>query len=387
MASVKKREGYGWEVRYIDPATGKRPSKTFELKKDADAYKRKVQREIEDGIHLATPKQMTVRDVCEKYIEEADARASRGEIGKFRAKRIALMVRGRICPIIGHVVFKEITPAQVDDLYAQLCKRLQPFVARDTLSNLGTIERFAVRRRYLLTTPVATAARDIKRVKPTRIREFSRDQVMDLLALALQKPKHKSERQAAMLACFVHLAACCGLRIGECRALDWTSVDLEAGMLTISRNMLEDGELKTTKTPAGVRDVPMPAHLTEMLSLWRQRFMVETPDKLVFPSKTGGPMWERGIRRNWYDLLKATGLFDPNDVFHFHSLRHFAGSWWLHNGMAIQDVSRQLGHSDAAITLRVYAHSVSRLEDRRAAMCAMGGQLLRLSDAQVTQAA
>ena len=67
MASVARRPGkdkkgnpYGWTVRYIDPATGKRPCATFALKKDADAYKRKVEREIEDGLHVVASDQMTV---------------------------------------------------------------------------------------------------------------------------------------------------------------------------------------------------------------------------------------------------------------------------------------------------------------------------------------
>ena len=38
----------------------------------------------------------------------------------------------------------------------------------------------------------------------------------------------------------------------------------------------------------------------------------------------------------------------------FHSLRHTAASRWLHSGVGIAQVSRLLGHADAAFTLRVY---------------------------------
>src|SRR5579862_5410584 len=59
MATVTKRtwEHQGktkaaWSVRYFD-RTGSRRGKTFELKKDADAYRRKVENEVEAGMHIA----------------------------------------------------------------------------------------------------------------------------------------------------------------------------------------------------------------------------------------------------------------------------------------------------------------------------------------------
>jgi integrase len=46
----------------------------------------------------------------------------------------------------------------------------------------------------------------------------------------------------------------------------------------------------------------------------------------------------------------------------FHDLRHTAGTLALHQGMPLHTVSKMLGHSDPAMTLRRYAHV---LEDMR----------------------
>lgn len=40
----------------------------------------------------------------------------------------------------------------------------------------------------------------------------------------------------------------------------------------------------------------------------------------------------------------------------FHSLRHTHASWLIANGCDIKTVSERLGHSDVAVTLKVYGH-------------------------------
>jgi integrase len=44
----------------------------------------------------------------------------------------------------------------------------------------------------------------------------------------------------------------------------------------------------------------------------------------------------------------------------FHKLRHAFASLLLYKGKDIAEVSRLLGHSDCAITLKVYSHFVPR---------------------------
>ena len=46
----------------------------------------------------------------------------------------------------------------------------------------------------------------------------------------------------------------------------------------------------------------------------------------------------------------------------FHALRHTAATLALRAGVPVHVVSRRLGHKDAAITLRVYAHVLADME-------------------------
>jgi integrase len=61
---------------------------------------------------------------------------------------------------------------------------------------------------------------------------------------------------------------------------------------------------------------------------------------------------ESNVRKAFNRLLDAAGLHRRGP----HQTRHTFASLLLQEGAPITYVSRQLGHKDAAITLRVYAH-------------------------------
>lgn len=390
MASVRRRPGtdkngqpYGWQVRWIDPATGKRPSETFKLKKDADAFLRKVEREIEDGVHISKDKAVTVAEVCRRYVEAAEAREQRREIGACRLIQINIMVDKHIVPRIGEKLFHEVGAAEIDRLYNTMTKDVSPFYARMIVSNLATIERWASRQGFVKTALITSAVKGIRGVKPPRIEEFTTEQLATILSHVLKRSAPR-RRYAALVACFVHLAACCGLRLGEISALDRDSILLDRKLLRIRRNRTVHGEVKGPKSAAGNRDVPIPDHLCEMLTRWLDSYYEQNEGGFVFTTYTGQPIAPTNIRHGWHVVLKECGLYREGAVFHFHALRHFSGSWWLDNGMPIQDVALQLGHASASTTLAIYAHTVSKVASRQAAMTQMGRLLLPATDTSVT---
>jgi integrase len=64
--------------------------------------------------------------------------------------------------------------------------------------------------------------------------------------------------------------------------------------------------------------------------------------------------------RSFKRYLEEAGI--PTDV-RFHDLRHTAGTLALRQGMPLHAVSKMLGHSDPAMTLRRYAHVLEDMED------------------------
>lgn len=393
MASVSKRRWThngvtkeAWTVRYSDGAGG-RPSKQFDTKKKADAFKRKVEREIEDGTLVGPGASLTVSDVCARYITDAERRQEREEISQLHVIKVSRFVRLHIVPAIGSVVFKELRAEDVDKLHHALRATMQPHCARQVLGFLATVERFANRHRYCLTNPVAAALRGIRNAPQPRIREFTLDEASAVLRTVLEKRENRKIRHAAMFACLVHISACCGLRIGEMLALPWSGVDLDTGTITVRHSLNALLEIKGPKSKAGNREVPVPAHVVAMLRTWRAQHAKPNEWDLVFTTTAGKKVFNRNVNRAWSDLLRDAGVLVPGDPHHFHALRHFAGSWWLHNGLAIADVSRLMGHANPGITMGVYAHVISKPEDRHSAVTAIGAKLAAIPDARATQIA
>ena len=80
---------------------------------------------------------------------------------------------------------------------------------------------------------------------------------------------------------------------------------------------------------------------------------------LVFPNTRGKVRQRDSVMRSLRRFLEEAG--PPVDVC-FHDLRHTAGILALGQGIPLHTVSKMLGHSDPAMTLRRYAHV---LEDMR----------------------
>ena len=81
---------------------------------------------------------------------------------------------------------------------------------------------------------------------------------------------------------------------------------------------------------------------------------------LVFPNTKGKIRRRDSVMRSLRVFLEKAGL--PVDV-RFHDLRHTAGTLALRQGVPLHTVSRMLGHSDPAMTLRRYAHVLEDMED------------------------
>lgn len=80
---------------------------------------------------------------------------------------------------------------------------------------------------------------------------------------------------------------------------------------------------------------------------------------LVVPNARGKIRRRDCAVRSFKRSLEEAGI--PSEV-RFHDLRQTAGTLALRQGMPLHAVSKMLGHSDPAMTLRRYAHV---LEDMR----------------------
>jgi integrase len=147
----------------------------------------------------------------------------------------------------------------------------------------------------------------------------------------------------------VLFAAATGLRPGEWLALEHRDVDRESQVVYVRRTF-RNGRIKTPKTKASVRAVPLQAIALAALDELRR------PDPeclLLFPSANGGYFDLHNFRnRSWRPAQKAAGITPLRRVY---DLRHTFATFALRAGISTFDLSRYMGTSLGMID-RHYGH-------------------------------
>jgi integrase len=122
-------------------------------------------------------------------------------------------------------------------------------------------------------------------------------------------------------------AASTGARAGEQWAVRWRDVSFDRGELDISRRVDAYGDEGAPKSVAGVRTVPLSAHLVSMLKAWKLKSKFSGLDDLIFPNRHGRHLGHDNlIKRQFLPLLDELKTVKR---FNWHGLRHFAVSCWI----------------------------------------------------------
>ncbi len=117
--------------------------------------------------------------------------------------------------------------------------------------------------------------------------------------------------------------------------------------------------LATPKSPASVRDVPLPVFLSEALE---SRITERSPTDVLCRTSRGNPIRRDYFNTNiWKPAAKAAKL-QPDTTF--HDLRHTFASTALAAGVPISKVSRWLGHESITTTVDLYGHLVPEASQR-----------------------
>ena len=228
----------------------------------------------------------------------------------------------------------------------------------------------------------------VKATKPPRlIRKekvfLSPAQAQRLLAVA-EKGSYYVDKTTAdpgqlyLLRCYavlIRLALVTGMRRGELLGLTWPCV----GTDTISIRYQEQYSPKkgyylgTPKTQTSIRTIRLDCTTLKVLNDWRyyQQAYAEqlgnqfqNPHQLVLTNAFGAFVHPDNFRcRHWAAMCKAADL--PKGCT-LHSLRHTAATLMLQAGVDIKTCAQRLGHANATMLLKVYAHVLSE-NDAKAA--------------------
>jgi integrase len=114
--------------------------------------------------------------------------------------------------------------------------------------------------------------------------------------------------------------------------------------------------IQAVKSDASSADVPMPPQLEKQIKEYLGSNSYHQNDLgLLFINKRGRPFNANKLRTQvLHPLLAKLGIERGG----FHSMRHGATSSLLADGATPAVVQKQLRHSDARITLRIYGHVI-----------------------------
>jgi integrase len=379
--SVRKRtwrnrdgsQGEAWIVAYTDYA-GKRRIRSFQKKREADAYHASVATDLRSGVHVPDSQSITVAEAGRLWLQSCEAAGlERSTVDYYRQH-----LDRHIVPLIGTVKLSRLSVPMVREFEDTLLQDRSPAMLRKARTSLGSLLTDA-QERGLVGQNVVRALRARRR------------RGKDAHADARQKRKLRAgvdipspAEIRAIIAALVDLdrralvltAIFTGLRSSELRGLRWEDVDLNRGELHVRQRADRYKAIGKLKSAAGERVVPLTPMLINTLRKWRLACPKGEPG-LVFPDSDGGVEgYNDATQRALIPAMLAAGVTVPGKggvaaakYGGWHSLRHFYASWCINRrvdgGLELPPkmVQERLGHASITITMDVYGHLFPRADD------------------------
>ncbi|HKF64672.1 MAG TPA: site-specific integrase [Dongiaceae bacterium] len=360
MASVKKRGEGKWLCvwRAHDPGSGGvvQRARMFEgTRSDALRFAHEM-----ESAQRREPVASTRGLTLAKYLADwLDWRRKAAHAGVKTVHRDGQHVKV-ISALIGDRLLSRISARDLDELTAQLRKRYAPVTTAGAYGCVRKALRQAHRWQLISTRPWEGAtAPSLKLASPQP------PSVEETLALA----ERLAEAEQPIAAMLVHTMLATGARKSELLALSWADIDLDRGVVTIAKAVFEAGGAygikPEPKNASSRRQVALPADCLARLRahrVWTRELQMQSgrswnPDDLVFPAPHGGVWRPSNATAMVARIARRHGL-KPG----LHIYRHAHAVALLEQQVPIKVVADRLGHSDPAMTLRVYQHVTTRAE-------------------------
>lgn len=363
MASVRKLRpkdpASPWVCEYTD-AGGKRrryQPKTG-LKKDADTFRRKIEGELERGEHVALSETVTVAVAIDAFVRHCHKRAAKGDRMTLATVEMYGDALDRVTPRLGAIKLTALTTAQIQGLVDELATTLSGWTVWHSYRTLYLVLQHAVAQGWLKKSPADTRRMSLP-AKKRRAAVPSKDEIRVLLQAACDRihgEHHQAHRNRIAI---VALALFGGLRRGEIVGLRWQDIDHVRGVIHIRHSMSRLDGLKSPKTKAGVRDVPLSQPIVAALKGLNELHPDPAMDDHVVVSRNGKPLLPSHITSEyWYMLMRKAKLTTPEGKvrYRFHDLRHTAVSLLIDQGLSPLHIKNMIGHASVTTTLDVYGH-------------------------------
>jgi integrase len=377
MGSLRERSPGRWRLTVDglpDPLTGGRRQYTRTVAAPSRSEAMLALARFKDEVTKTTGDggELTVRDACEAWLEQAAPRLSPNTLREFRGSLHRYVYRSpladrRLC---------QVRARDLDTFYKRLLEAggrdgrpLSSATVRKVHAVLSLVFGQALRWEQIRRNPAADAS-------PPRA------YAGELLAPTPEQVRLLIERASAaedgpLWATYLLVAATTGRRRGELCGLRWCEVDLGRCVASIFRvvKLGKANKLIVVPFPKSARgeatislDEGTTAALRGLRAWQEERAGVFatrlTPDAYVFSPAVDGsrPMHPQVVTHRFGRLRQSAGL----KHIRLHDLRHFAATQLSAAGFGVSTVAGRLGNSPAVLLGR-YAHFVHSQDQEQAA--------------------
>lgn len=338
-----------------DPITGKRQRMYQTVngtKKEAEALLNKLKYQSQNGNVLVQQSALKLSDWMDDWMRLYNANLSPTTKTGYKQQ-----IDKRIKPCLGRTPLKTLSSNQIQSWVNSLTQQgLSAKTVKNTFLNLSAALDKAEELQMIGRNPCKHIV--LPTVKKYNAQVYTMTEVQNILKLA----------QETDIYFLLMIEFYLGLRKGEVAELKWSDVDLEEGVVHITRSRVESDEgiiVKSTKSEAGIRDIPL---TPKVLTVFKSQH-AEYLDKIgkngfvdsgyVICKSNGEPFVPSSIPQRWERFCAQHNL----RKIRFHDLRHTCATLMIANGTDSKTVQSWLGHSDVQVTLNTYTHCLPSMKE------------------------
>ena len=260
----------------------------------------------------------------------------------------SLIVDNHLLPAFPGV--SDVTEEMVQNfVLAKLEQGLSQKSVKDILIVLKMILRFAVKQGFM-------QHREIDVKFPT---ERERQELEVLNRSSQRRIMEYVQTHFTFMNLGIYICLCAGLRIGEVCALVWDDIDVENGVINVSKTIqriyvIKGGKkyteviIDTPKSRNSIREIPIARDLLKMI----KPFKKIVNGSFYVLTNSGQPTEPRTYRNYYKRLMEQLNI----PKLKFHGLRHSFATRCIESRCDYKTVSVLLGHSNISTTLNLYVH-------------------------------
>lgn len=347
--NIFKRKDGRWEGRYKSgvKANGRAKYSSVYAKSYADcATKLRAERDRQ-GL-ISNP--MSIDDLFNAWLSSRKNSIKQSTFASYKK-----LYSNYLCEPLGNYRADSVTALMINELVDRLLtyggKReggLSAVTVQSILILLKSVFEYGAIE-YMLNNPAKNVAMPKCEVKDIRI--FSDEEVSKIRYAAIAG-------DSCDLGILLSLYT--GIRIGELCALTWGDIDVDNGLISVSKTLCRitnpHGEkpksivvITPPKSKKSLRDILIPPFiLPRIIALKHDR-----KDSDYFLTGSQKYIEPRSYSHKYKRFLEKTSVPYKN----FHVLRHTFATTCIKQGIDVKTVSELLGHSGVKITLEKYVHS------------------------------